>query len=79
MTLKTVFRYSKADGLFRLFRVIWKHGKGAGHGYPENYHGVLKMALSKKPFFFRWRNDDKVLTVFFIRLTFEKSFGGIPV
>ena len=79
MTFKPVFRYSKADGLFRLFRVIWKHGKGAGHGAPDNYHGVFKIALSKRPFFRRWRKDDKVITAFFVRLTFEKSFGGVPV
>ena len=79
MKFKTVFRYSKSEGLLRLFRVTWKRGQGAWHGAPDNYHGVFKMALSKRPFSLRWRDDDKVITAFFVRLTFEKSFGGIPV
>lgn len=79
MTFKSVFRYSKTDGLFRLFRVIWMRGRGAGHGAPDHYHGVFKMALSQRPFALRWHDDDKVITAFFVRMTFEKSYGGIPV
>lgn len=79
MTFKPVFRYDPTIMVLRLFRVIWKRGKGAGYGYPDHYHGVFKSALSKKPFFIRWKPDDKVVTIFFIRVTFEKCYGGIPV
>jgi len=79
MIFKGVFRYSKPDGLFRLFRVIWKRGQGAGKGAPSNYHGVFKLALSKRPFFYKWKNDDKVVTFCWLRFTFEKNYGGIPV
>lgn len=77
MKFKSVFRLSRKDGLFRLFRIIWKHGRGAGFGAPDNYHAVFKVALNKKPFSFRSAHDDKVVTVFFVRFTYEKSFGGI--
>lgn len=79
MKFKPVFRYDPKLGIFRIFRVIWSRGEGAGHGWPNHYHAVFKMAVSKRPFFLKWEATDKVLTFLFFRFTYEKNYGGRPV
>lgn len=79
LKFKPVFRHDPTMKIFRLFRVIWRRGRGAGLGGSGNYHGVFKVALSRRMFGFSRLPNDMVVTVVWIRFTYEKSYGGIPV
>lgn len=79
MRLKTVFRYDPDNRLYRLFRVIWRRGKGPGVGAPDNYDAMVTVALSRR--LFRWVRecDGWRLWVFPFRLHYERSYGGVIV
>lgn len=65
--------------IFRLFKIIWKVGKGAGNGHPDNYHAVLSISLSNKLWYKRMRTDRKVITLLGVRVVYKREYGGIPV
>lgn len=72
MRFKAVFR---RDGyMVRLFRVMWTRGiVGDGDGYSA------KLSVAVRPTLFRWRSEYSgwLLTLFGVRVHFDKSFGGI--
>ena len=80
MRLKTVFRYSPHEKLYRLFRVIWRRGKGPGVGAPNNYDAELTFALCR-PWWIGFRRECDGWRLWFagLRVHHEKSFGGVIV
>lgn len=45
MKIKLVCRYSKYEKLFRVGRIIWRRGRGPGHGFPYNYDAFFSLAI----------------------------------
>ena len=80
MKIKTVFRYSPPERLYRLFRFIWRRGKGPGHGSPANYDAELTVALCPPwRIGFRRECDGWRCLSLGIRLHHERSYGGVIV
>jgi hypothetical protein len=79
MKVKSVFRWSPHERLYRIGRIIWRRGKGPGHGAPRNYDAQLTLALC--PTLFRWesRSDCWFLRLLGIRIHYERSYGGVIV
>lgn len=80
MRLKTVFRWDGGSKLYRLFRVIWRRGKGPGVGAPDNYDAELTVAVCPPwRVGFRRECDGWRLWLFGLRLHRETSYGGVIV
>ena len=63
LRFKKVCRWSKSDGIFRLFRILWTAGKGPGVGGGRgNYSAKLSFALRPR--------------LNFLRIRFHRSYGG---
>jgi hypothetical protein len=57
-----VLRWSKDEGIFRLFRFIWTRGHGPGLPGRKGWSAKLSFALRPS-----WR---------FLRIKYHRSFGG---
>lgn len=60
--------------LLRLGRLVWKCGEGPGFG--KGHCSMLSLALTPKLFGFRREHFDTFVTLFGVRLHFQRSFGG---
>lgn len=78
MKFKYVFRKAHNRNLFRLFRIIYKRGLGAGHG-GNNYHVSVSLGLIPKLISFNKDIDEFMFTLFGFRVHYQRSYGGIPV
>lgn len=76
MKLKTVFRWSNHQRMFRLFRVCWTRGTVGVPG--GGYSAKLTVALAPRLFRFGdpWC-DGWSLTLLGIRIHYIRSYGGI--
>lgn len=76
MKIKPVFRWDEVS-LYRLFRLMWTRGKvGDGRGYSCK----LSFALSTRPSVQLIRAPRRwVLYLIFLRIAFQRDFGGIHV
>lgn len=75
MRFKRVMMYDGIQGLFRLFRVMWERGAvGDGVGYSA------KLSVALMPKLFGWAREGRgswFLTLFGIRLHYDRSYAGI--
>jgi len=74
MTFRRIFRYDPDNRLLRLFRVTWQRGTvGDGKGYSNK----LTLGLRPRLFGFRREYGGWLLTLFGLRLHYDRSYGGI--
>ena len=77
MKLKRVCRWDGDCKLYRLFRVMWRRGLGAGHGAPANYDAKFSLALCR-PWWIGFRLECDGWRLWFagLRVHHAKSYGG---
>jgi hypothetical protein len=80
MKLKTVFRLDAGNKLYRLFRLIWRRGRGPGVGAPDNYDASISFAICP-PWWAGFRRECDGWRLWFagLRLHRETSYGGVIV
>ncbi len=76
MRFRTVFRRDPDAGLFRLFRVIWTRGQGAGVGGEKNYDAAFSVALCRFSFRIKREYAGVIVRAGFIRFHYQRSYGG---
>lgn len=73
MQIKFVNRYSPTERIYRLFRIMWVRGTvGDGRGYSAK----LTFAITPDLFRFRFLGADLYLVFLFVRIHYERSYGG---
>lgn len=75
MKYKWVGRYDPSLRMFRLLRLMWVRGDVGTGGYSA------KFSVTLRPVVWHWRTEcgGWLLTIFGIRLHFQKSWGGVHV
>jgi hypothetical protein len=76
MTIKSVMRYSPAERLLRLFRIIWVRGQPGVGGFGDY---SAKVSIGLRPRLWSWEHewDGWRLAAAGVHVSYRRSWGGI--
>lgn len=76
LRFKAVMRRDPDARLFRVGRTAWTRGEGPGVGGRWNYDASISVALCRSLFGFRRETDGWIVRLMFVRIHYQRSYGG---